>query len=922
MAAFPALPLDIQAEFYTAGQWRSIVSDIREGTRINIVRGVTDESTTAVASNCQFQLNNGSGHGAGNYDPGNPTGAYYGSIGRGTPFRCSVRTGQDQFGRTVTGGWGTADTGGAWSTEGAGGTLSPSDYNVAAGVGTHSVPQLGAHRTTYLAATTYFDVDLAVTCSVLPSTNVTGAQVEFANLLFRGQGVTYYCARAAIQPDQSITLGIFYLNAGTGQTWTIVGNTTIAGVTHSGTNQIRVRALIEGQVVRAKLWDIASTEPMDWQVTGEIYGQNPAVPLQDSGYIGIRSGIAPGNTNTLPIVFSYDDVQVRVPRYAGTVADMEVTASDIGGKDQYVAVTVAAPWRRISQSTSTLQSALRRSIPTLPSLVAYWPCEDGATSTVIASGLATGAPMAFSGSPSFASYTGFACSAPILTANTVTIRGLVPIYTDTGNVQVRFLAGFPAAGTFTGQPAIMDIGMTGTIALWRLSYATGGALNIQAYDRSGVQKLNSTIGFTVDGEPMRISIQMSQSGSDISYTLSTLAIGVGNAAAYTTGTVTGQTLGAAQSVTVAATGTLSSTGIGHITVESAVTDIFTLADQLNAFASEDAGTRFVRLCGENGITGDYQADTSVAPALMGSQLANNLAALLQECADADRGILYEPRGATNALSYKALGAHYNQTVTLALTTATHDLGTYPRAVFDDQNTHNIVTVQRPSGSSVTAQQTTGPLGTNTVQTPTQQVTANVYTDGQLNDLTTWIVHLGTVSDPRIPPLTINLLRPGNAALMIPAAQVDVDDRITITGFYPDVTSLLARGYNEVLAGHTWTITFNLAPESPFEIFTLDDTVLGRLDSDASTLHDTTITAAATSFSVDASDGVLWTTAAGDWPVLIRMGGEVMSVGAISGTSSPQTFSSVTRAVNGVSKAHSHGEQITVAQPVYLALGRP
>ncbi len=115
--------------------------------------------------------------------------------------------------------------------------------------------------------------------------------------------------------------------------------------------------------------------------------------------------------------------------------------------------------------------------------------------------------------------------------------------------------------------------------------------------------------------------------------------------------------------------------------------------------------------------------------------------------------------------------------------------------------------------------------------------------------------------------------------------------------------------------------FNCVPGSPYDILALDDTVMGRLDSDTTTLHDTTINSTATSFQVDIGDGTLWTTSAGDWPVLIKMSGEVMSVGAISGTTSPQTFSSVTRSVNGVVKGHTTGEQIHVAQQVYLGLGR-
>ena len=920
-APFPGLPLDIMAEMYLNGDWRSVTPDVYERSPFNITRGVTDESTSSVASQCGFQLNNR----AGNYDPSNPLGAYYNSIGRGTPFRLAVRTGIDEFGRTLSSGWGTADVGGAWATISQGGTISPSDYSVTSGVGKHSVPARGARRCTYLSSSNYFDVDVAVTCSVLPGVNVTGGPIEFANIVLRSDGNNWYHVRTSINPaDQSVTIG-FYVTNNAGASIIQIAPDILAvgpaGAIHHSGNPLRVRALVEGQVVRAKVWDTTGPEPQDWQLTSSYYSH---AFLLYSGFVGIASEVDTANTNTLPVVVSYSDFQVRIPRYAGQIASIVPTASDISGKDPYSEITVAGALRRINGSTAQVQSALRRSIPSLPNLVSYWPMEDGAQSTSLATGLYFGAPMSINGSPSLASYSGFPSSAPIPTmapAGTASVlTAEVPPYVPTNNWQVRCLifAANPVAGS-----TIMRISTTGTVAYWDLIWASGGNLELKAYDSAGNVLLDLTTGFGLPNNyAARFSVQGTVSGSNTNFTFSVLPLGVGLNAGYSTGTVTGSV---ANSVTAVAINPLSQCGgwaFGHLTVESASTDLFALATQFNAYVGENAGDRVVRLCSENGIVGDQQGDADVAPALMGAQLVNTLPALLQECADADRGILYEPRGAYNALSYKALGAHYNRPVTLALSTATHDLGAYPRKTFDDQTIHNTVTVQRPSGSSVTVQVTTAPLGTNVLNIAgAQQVQANVQSDGQLNDLATWIVHMGTVSDPRYPPLPVNLLRPGNVGLMIPAASVDVDDKVTIAGLQADLTGLLARGYTEQLSGWTWTITFNFAPESPFEIFTLDDPVLGRLDSDF-TLLGAAIGTGDTSFGINATDGTLWTTNSADWPVLIEMGGEVMSVGAISGTTALQTFSSVTRAVNGVSKSHAMSEAIHVAHPVYLALGRP
>jgi len=50
-----------------------------------------------------------------------------------------------------------------------------------------------------------------------------------------------------------------------------------------------------------------------------------------------------------------------------------------------------------------------------------------------------------------------------------------------------------------------------------------------------------------------------------------------------------------------------------------------------------------------------------------------------------------------------------------------------------------------------------------------------------------------------------------------------------------------------------------------------------------------------------------------------VGGEEMSVGTITGASSPQTFSNVTRSVNGVVKSHSTGAVVHLKRPGVVAL---
>ena len=121
----------------------------------------------------------------------------------------------------------------------------------------------------------------------------------------------------------------------------------------------------------------------------------------------------------------------------------------------------------------------------------------------------------------------------------------------------------------------------------------------------------------------------------------------------------------------------------------------------------------------------------------------------------------------------------------------------------------------------------------------------------------------------------------------------------------------------VLKRFEFKVRLNCVPESPYQVGLIDDAVK-RLDSNYTTLA-ADITSGATSFTVAISAGALWTTVAGDLPFDIRVGGEVMTVGAVAGASSPQTFSSVTRSVNGVVKAHLAGAPVHVAYPFVLPL---
>lgn len=90
----------------------------------------------------------------------------------------------------------------------------------------------------------------------------------------------------------------------------------------------------------------------------------------------------------------------------------------------------------------------------------------------------------------------------------------------------------------------------------------------------------------------------------------------------------------------------------------------------------------------------------------------------------------------------------------------------------------------------------------------------------------------------------------------------------------------------------------------------------RLEDDGTSLLASDLTAVATSIPVSDAQ---WTTAAGDYPLDLLIGGELVTATGIS-TAGTQTFTGVTRSVNGVAKAHAAGTPVRVARAMRLSLG--
>lgn len=604
---------------------------------------------------------------------------------------------------------------------------------------------------------------------------------------------------------------------------------------------------------------------------------------------------------------------------------------DKTGNDVWVSVEAAGILRRLHQGDSPLHSTLYRGLTreTDNPVIAYWPMEDGAESTFLASAVAGGKTMQYIGVPNLATFTDFNCSEAIPTMGTALATGKVPAYTVTGETQVRFLMAIPAAGSTNGA-VLCTINTTGTARRWELYYLTAGAtVGLRAYDSDGalLQDSGALVFLDIKGELTRVSIELTQTGADVFTTVSILYLDTG--LVNDTTTFTGMTVSRVSSITLTQAGNHPDVAIGHLSLQVQTTSSFDLLSQTQAYAGETSVTRIRRLAAEEGIAMRGIVGNNTSPA-MGPQRVKTLVDLIQECVDTDMGLLSESRDRLG-LEFRTRGSLEVQNVKLALSYTASDLFEVPVPVDDDALSQNDVTVKRDQGSSARTVLETGAMSVldppNGIGRYDVAPTISLDDDDQLADQAGWRLFAGTVDEPRYPRVTIHLKRSTFTAsydLTAAALTMRMGDRLTISDSPPQIPagdiSQIAQGFSEVIDQFEHIITFNCAPESPYEVGYLDSASLGRADTAGAELT-AAVDSTATSLSVTTTSGPVWVdsaTYASEFPFDVIVGGEVVTVTAITGTTSPQTFT-VTRSVNGVVKSQLAGEDLRLLQPMIIAL---
>lgn len=585
-----------------------------------------------------------------------------------------------------------------------------------------------------------------------------------------------------------------------------------------------------------------------------------------------------------------------------------------------VQVSASGVLRRLSQGATPLESALFRRI-TSPEQAAvvdgYWPMEDGRDATQFYTPIAGERPIAKIGGLTFASDGTLPASKPLPTASANDSWWFdVGVASSTsGTWEVTWLVNIPTPSAAASR--IMVVYGSGSARSWVIQQdSTNVTLSVLDADDVGITV--DTMGWNTAFQYWSIlRLEAAQNGGNIDYALTWIPLfgpGAGGGSVVD-GSFAG-TCGRVTRIAKTVTGNAPPDGLsmGHVALTSGTVNSW-LAGADQAFNGETAGARIVRLCDEQQLSVVVQGDIDDT-ATMGPQQPATLVELLRECAAADLGMLVEQRHSLG-IGYRTRASLYNQESALELSATPKTLINPFEPALDDQRIRNDVTVARTGGSSV---RVTDDVSIDEEDRYDEEETVNVESDGQLIDQAGWRLHRGTWPEMRYSTLSLKLGADVVTEAWLHAGPGDVVEVSDLPDEHPVAhVSQIIEGTTDDLGSIRSTATFNTSPAGIWEVGVRDDPDRSRRDSGDSTLNAAFVAGTNTSMTVAIPSGLLWTTAGGDFPFELDVGGAQVTVTAISGATSPQTFTVSTTIGNGVARTIPAGTAVRLWRPTVRAL---
>jgi hypothetical protein len=206
----------------------------------------------------------------------------------------------DTYSRVVATGWGSTDTGQAWTTSGG----STSDYSVGTGVGNQNNVTENVFRTATLDAGVT-DVDYVVT---VRSNKLAAGANQLVEITGRHtDAVNHYSTRLTFTTAAAVNIDLRRRVAGV---TTVIATAVSTGLTHVAGTGFHLRLQVIGSSIKAKTWIFNTPEPTTWHVEAT----DNAVTPTGTG-IAIWSVLSSGTSNE-PVNFSFDNLATYGAQYA------------------------------------------------------------------------------------------------------------------------------------------------------------------------------------------------------------------------------------------------------------------------------------------------------------------------------------------------------------------------------------------------------------------------------------------------------------------------------------------------------------------------------------------------------------------------------------------------------------------------------
>lgn len=205
----------------------------------------------------------------------------------------------DSFLRSQSGGWGTAELGGPWTTN-----APAADWSVGGAQGRVSLTNAATSHAGYLAAIPARDTDTIVDVA----TNKIPAGGSYGQAMYltarRVAANTEYRARVRFLVGNTIRVGVVKV-AGSSTEVAVGSEVLVPGLTFSAGQNYSMRFRVVGAnptTLQVKVWTAGTAEPPAWNVN--VTDSQPE--LQTFGANGVRTYLGSGATNG-PVSYSFDN---------------------------------------------------------------------------------------------------------------------------------------------------------------------------------------------------------------------------------------------------------------------------------------------------------------------------------------------------------------------------------------------------------------------------------------------------------------------------------------------------------------------------------------------------------------------------------------------------------------------------------------